>query len=306
MFCNCLKIATRKSPLALWQANYVKKNLIHAYPNLLIKIVPIITSGDLFFDKKINNMSLKTSFVKELELAILEKRADIAVHSMKDVPINFPKNLGIAAICKRENPLDAFVSKYYNSLYSLPIGSIIGTSSIRRQCQISNIRPDLIVKSIRGNIGTRLKKLDSKEYDAIILAVAGLYRLGLKKRIKHIIEAEIMLPAAGQGAIGIECNIFNRKIVNLISVLNDKKTEIRVKAERSMNIYLAANCLMPIGSYAILKNNYLWLRGLVGSRDGKKIIREEQIEFLKNSKNIGIFLAKKLIKKGAKKILCKK
>lgn len=303
MFFNYLKIATRRSPLALWQANYVKNFLINVYPKLLIKILPMTTSGDVTMYRNINNIPSKESFVKELELAILDKKADIAVHSMKDVPINFPKNLGIVAICKSDNPLDAFVSQNYNSLDSLPKGSIIGTSSIRRQFQINNMRPDLIIKSINGNIETRLSKLDSQKYDAIILAVAGLNRLGLKNRIKHIISAEKILPAAGQGAIGIECNILNHKIINLLSVINHKKTEMRVIAERAMNIFLKASCSMPIASYAILKNKNLWLRGVVGSIDGKKMIKEEKKGYYKNAKNIGIFLAKKLLKKGARNII---
>lgn len=304
MFCNKLTIATRKSPLALCQALHIKKLLIEMYPNLLIKLIPIITSGDLVINKNLNKIGGKGLFVKELELAIIEKRADIAVHSMKDVPINLPKNLGIVAICKRENPLEAFISNNYKSFDSLPQGACIGTSSLRRQCQINSIRPDLIIKSLRGNIGTRLDKLDSQQYDAIILAVAGLNRLGLQKRIKHIISAEKILPAVGQGAIGIECNLLNVSLVNLVSLLNHKDTEDTIKAERAMSIYLTANCQVPVASYAIfLKKNYLWLRGLVGSLDGKEIIRGEKNGHRKHAEYIGISLAKELLRKGAYNIL---
>lgn len=303
MFLNNLKIATRNSPLALCQAQYVIKNLLSVYPKIIIQLVPIITTGDAMLSKNLKNINGKGLFVKELELAIIKNKADIAVHSMKDVPIKLPKNLDIVSICKRDNPLDAFVSNNYKSFEDLPKGSIIGTSSMRRKCQINNIRPDLVIKSIRGNIGTRLEKLDSQEYDAIILATAGLNRLGLQKRIKHIIKADKILPAVGQGAIGIECNILNKKIVNLVSILNHKNTSITIQAERAMNTSLVANCQLPVGSYAILKGDYLWLRGLVGSIDGKIIIRGEKIGHKKYAKYIGIELAKELINQGANNIL---
>lgn len=303
MFLKYLNIATRNSPLALLQAKYVKNSLISVYPKLLIRLIPIITSGDLIVKKKLNNIGGKRLFVKELELAILENRADIAVHSMKDVPINFPKNLGIVAICKRESPLDAFVSNNYKSFDSLPKKSVIGTSSTRRQCQINYIRPDLIIKSLRGNIHTRLSKLDLKKYDAIILATAGLKRLGLQKRIKHIIKAEKILPAVGQGAIGVECNFCNTKIVKLLSVLNDYETFTTIAAERAMNIHLMATCQVPVAGYAKIKGKNLWLRGLVGSVNERKIIYGEKIGNRKNAKYIGISLAKELLQKGAGKIL---
>lgn len=305
MLLNNLRIATRKSNLALHQANYVKYKLINAYPNLSIQLIPIITSGDVILNKSLSKIGGKRLFVKELELALIQKKADIAVHSMKDVPISFPPNLGIVAICKRENPLDAFISNHYNSIDNLPFGSIIGTSSMRRQCQIKNLRPDLIIKKIRGNIETRLNKLDQEKYHAIILAVAGLKRLGLQKRIKEIISAEKMLPAVGQGAIGIECSLKNNNLIKLLSILNDNNTFKLIEAERAMNIYLSANCQIPIGGYAILKKKYLFLRGLIGSIDGRKIITAEKKGKKNNAKLIGIALAKKLLKKGAQHILSK-
>lgn len=303
MLLNNLRIATRTSNLALYQANYVKDKLIKAYPNLSIQLIPIITRGDLILHTSLSKIGGKRLFIKELELALIQKKADIAVHSMKDVPINFPSNLGIVAICKRENPLDAFISNYYNSIENLPLGSIVGTCSMRRQCQIKNLRPDLIIKKLRGNIETRLNKLDYKQYHAIILAVAGLNRLGLHKRIKKIIPVEQMLPAVGQGAIGIECSLKNKNLINLLSILNDHDTFNLIKAERAMSIYLSANCEIPIGGYAILQKNYLFLRGLVGSIDGKKIIKAEKKGKKENAEYIGVSLAKKLLKLGAKSIL---
>lgn len=304
MLNKVLKIATRKSPLALWQAEYVKKVLISYYPNLNIKLIPMNTIGDIKLYTDSKRYIKKNSFVKELQKAIIEYRADIAVHSMKDVPINFPPKLGIIAVCKRENPFDAFISNKYSSIQSLPYAANIGTSSLRRQCQLMHIRPDLNIIPIHGNIGTRLLKLDNNEYDAIILAVAGLKRLGLKNRIKNIFLPNEILPASGQGAIGIECLLENIQTINLISVLNDKDSADCIKAERTMNMHLNGGCSTPIGSYAVLKNkNQIWLRGFIGSTDGKKIIKAEYTGARKDSEFIGTNLAKDLLSQGALNIL---
>ena len=200
-----LKIATRQSPLALWQANFVKNRLEDLYPQIKVKLISMVTKGDVILDTPLAKIGGKGLFVKELENALLEKCADIAVHSMKDVPMQFPKGLGLSVICKREDPRDAFVSNKYQSLDELPQGSIVGTSSLRRQCQLKQLRPDLDIRSLRGNVGTRLTKLDNGDYDAMILAAAGLIRLGMPNRITSFIETTQFLPAAGQGAVGIEC-----------------------------------------------------------------------------------------------------
>lgn len=296
-----LKIATRKSPLALWQAKYVKNLLKKFHPNLKIKLIPIVTKGDRL--DKIFSYN-KDLFVKELEIAILEKKADIAVHSIKDMSTNkYNENLGLVTFCKRDNPFDAFISNKYTSFKNLPKNAIIGTSSKRRICQIKAIRPDLYIKSLRGNINTRLKKLDNHEYDAIILAVAGLTRLGLQNRICKVISENVLLPAIGQGAIGVECNLSNHYIRELLSYINDYETELQVKAERAMYHRISGGCTLPIAAYAILEKNTIWIRGLVGSLDGKNIIKEESRGSFHDVEKVGKILAEKLLKKGAKKIL---
>ena len=233
-----LKIATRQSPLALWQANFVKDQLEKFHPTLSVELVPMVTKGDVILDSPLAKIGGKGLFVKELENALLEKRADIAVHSMKDVPMEFPEGLGLSVICKREDPRDAFVSNTYRSLDELPQGAIVGTSSLRRQCQLKQLRPDLDIRSLRGNVGTRLSKLDNGEYDAIILASAGLIRLGLAERIASFIEVEQSLPAAGQGAVGIECRVDDEEVKALLAPLSDATTTTCVLAERAMNTRL--------------------------------------------------------------------
>ena len=300
-----LKIATRQSPLALWQANFVKEQLEKFHPTLSVELVPMVTKGDVILDSPLAKIGGKGLFVKELENALLEKRADIAVHSMKDVPMEFPEGLGLSVICQREDPRDAFVSNTYRSLDELPQGAIVGTSSLRRQCQLKQLRPDLDIRSLRGNVGTRLSKLDNGEYDAIILASAGLIRLGLAERIASFIEVEQSLPAAGQGAVGIECRIDDEEVKALLAPLADATTTTCVLAERAMNTRLQGGCQVPIGGYAIEQNGEIFLRALVGETDGSAIIRAEGKSTAENAEALGVTIAEQLLAQGADKILAK-
>jgi len=303
MLDKVIRIATRQSPLALWQAHYVKQRLMDSHPGLNVELVPMVTKGDVILDTPLAKVGGKGLFVKELEMALLENRADIAVHSMKDVPVEFPDGLGLVTICEREDPRDAFVSNRYASLDELPQGSVVGTSSLRRQCQIAARRPDLVIRSLRGNVGTRLSKLDSGDYDAIILAVAGLKRLGLEARIRTALPPEISLPAVGQGAVGIECRLDDEQTRALLAPLNDLETAIRVRAERAMNTRLEGGCQVPIGSYAELVNGELWLRALVGAPDGSEIVRGERRGKPEAAEALGVSLAEELLNNGAREIL---
>ncbi len=303
MLDNVLRIATRQSPLALWQAHYVKQRLEACHEGLRVELVPMVTRGDVILDTPLAKVGGKGLFVKELELALLEDRADIAVHSMKDVPVDFPEGLGLVTICEREDPRDAFVSNRYDSLDALPQGSIVGTSSLRRQCQLAESRPDLVIRSLRGNVGTRLGKLDNGEYDAIILAVAGLKRLGLESRIKVALPPEQSLPAVGQGAVGIECRLDDTRTHALLAPLNHNETVIRVQAERAMNTRLEGGCQVPIGSYAELIDGELWLRALVGAPDGSQMVRGERRGRPQDAEQLGISLAEELLDNGAREIL---
>ncbi|MGP2517933.1 hydroxymethylbilane synthase [Yersinia sp. 2545 StPb PI] len=303
MLDKIIRIATRQSPLALWQAHYVQHLLQANHPGLQVELVPMVTRGDIILDTPLAKVGGKGLFVKELELALLEDRADIAVHSMKDVPIAFPESLGLVTICERDDPRDAFVSPHFAHLDDLPAGSIVGTSSLRRQCQLRERRPDLIIRDLRGNVGTRLAKLDNGDYHAIILAVAGLNRLGLASRIRYAMPAEESLPAVGQGAVGIECRLDDDFTRQLLAPLNHRATELRVCAERAMNTRLEGGCQVPIGSYAELEGNTLWLRGLVGAPDGSEIIRGERRGPAENAEQMGIELADELLSRGARAIL---
>lgn len=298
-----LKIATRQSPLALWQANYVKDRLQQLYPDLTIELVPMVTKGDVILDSPLAKIGGKGLFVKELENALLNKEADIAVHSMKDVPMQFPEGLGLAVICQREDPRDAFVSHSYRTFAELPQGAVVGTSSLRRQCQLKALRPDLDIRSLRGNVGTRLSKLDNGDYDAIILASAGLIRLGLADRIASFIDVEQSLPAAGQGAVGIECRTDDAQVQALLAPLADAKTTYCVLAERAMNNHLQGGCQVPIGGYAVLQQGQLYLRALVGNIDGSRIIRAEGKSAVENAEVLGVKIAEQLLAQGADKIL---
>lgn len=298
-----LRIATRQSPLALWQANFVKAELEKYHPNLTVELVTMVTKGDVILDTPLAKIGGKGLFVKELELALLEERADIAVHSMKDVPMSFPEGLGLAVICEREDPRDAFVSNRYASLAELPEGAIVGTSSLRRQCQLMAAYPHLTVKSLRGNVGTRLSKLDNGEYDAIILASAGLIRLGIPERIKSFISVEDSLPAAGQGAVGIETRVNDTRVLNYLAKLNHNPTACCVMAERAMNTRLQGGCQVPIGGFATLNGEELELNALVGSLDGSTIIRASGKAHQRDAEQLGIRIAEQLLAQGADKIL---
>ncbi|AOW77286.1 hydroxymethylbilane synthase [Colwellia sp. PAMC 20917] len=304
MSTTTVRIATRKSALALWQAEYVKAQLEHFHAGIIVELVPMTTKGDIILDTPLAKVGGKGLFVKELEVAMLEDRADIAVHSMKDVPVEFPEGLGLEVICPREDPRDAFVSNTINSLAELPQGAVVGTSSLRRQCQIKAMRPDLDIRDLRGNVNTRLKKLDNGEYDAIILAAAGLIRLAMPERIQEFIEPEVMLPANGQGAVGIECRTNDEALKALLAPLGCETTRIRVLAERAMNRALEGGCQVPIGSYAVIQNNgQVFLRGLVGATDGSEILTSEITGESKDAEQLGNTLAEQLLEKGADKIL---
>ncbi len=298
-----LKIATRRSPLALWQANYIKDRLTQLYPQLTVELVPMVTKGDVILDTPLAKIGGKGLFVKELENALLNAEADIAVHSMKDVPMQFPAGLGLSVICKREDPRDAFVSNSYRTLDELPEGAVVGTSSLRRQCQLKALRPDLNIQSLRGNVGTRLSKLDNGDYDAIILASAGLIRLGMADRIASFIDTETSLPAAGQGAVGIECRTDDLETQQLLAPLADAETTACVLAERAMNNHLQGGCQVPIAGYAVIRDNQLYLKALVGKTDGSLIIRAENQSAVENSQELGVQVAESLLKQGADEIL---
>lgn len=298
-----VRIATRKSALALWQAEYVKAQLEHFHDDIHVELVPMTTKGDVILDTPLAKVGGKGLFVKELEVAMLENRADIAVHSMKDVPVEFPEGLGLEIICPREDPRDAFISNTIKSFAELPQGAIVGTSSLRRQCQIKALRPDLDIRDLRGNVNTRLAKLDNGDYDAIILAAAGMIRLEMPERIQEFIEPEVMLPANGQGAVGIECRTNDENIKALLAPLGCEATRIRVLAERSMNRALEGGCQVPIGSYAILEGDTVYLRGLVGAVDGSKIITDNVKGNNNNAEQLGLTLAEKLLSQGADVIL---
>ncbi|OCF93748.1 hydroxymethylbilane synthase [Gilliamella sp. wkB7] len=298
-----IRIATRKSPLALWQANFVKQNLLLAHKDLTVELIPMVTQGDIILDSPLSKIGGKGLFVKQLEQAILNNEADIAVHSIKDIPAQFPEGLMLAAICQRDEVRDAFVANKYINLNDLPEGAIVGTSSLRRQCQLRSHFPHLIIKDLRGNVGTRLNKLDDGQYDAIILASVGLKRLSLEHRITQYIDTDLMLPAVGQGAIGIESRTDDKQILDIISVLDDKKSRACIQAERTMNNVLQGGCQVPIAGYCRLNNDELVLQGLVGRVDGSKIIKQQITGFINEAESLGEKLAKQLLNQGADLIL---
>lgn len=303
MTLNILRIATRKSALALWQAEFVKAQLEHFHPQLTVELVPMTTKGDVILDTPLAKVGGKGLFVKELEVAMLEGRADIAVHSMKDVPVEFPDGLGLQVICEREDPRDAFVSNTIKHFADLPQGAVVGTSSLRRQCQLKAMRPDLVLKDLRGNVNTRLRKLDDSEYDAIILASAGLIRLEMAERIAEYIEPEVMLPANGQGAVGIECRTDDERVKQLLAPLEHHQTRVRVLAERAMNRKLEGGCQVPIGSFATLADDQITLTGLVGAIDGSQIIKQQISGAQSDAEQLAEQLADTLLAQGADKIL---
>lgn len=300
---DSIRIATRESALAIWQAEHVRVQLGSLHPGLAVELVPMTTRGDRILDSPLARVGGKGLFVKELEQAMLDGRADIAVHSMKDVPVDFPDGLELAAVLEREDPRDAFLSNTCATLDELPQGARVGTSSLRRQCQLHSLRPDLEILDLRGNVNTRLAKLDAGNYDAIILACAGLKRLGFDKRIRQVLGPDLILPAIGQGAIGIECRSDDARVKTLIASLADEATSIRVKCERAMNARLMGGCQVPIAGFAELEEQNLVLRGLVGSPDGTEIVRGEVKGTASEAEELGIRLAEELLSRGADKIL---
>jgi hydroxymethylbilane synthase len=298
-----IRIATRQSPLALWQAEHVANLLQTAFPQLKCELVKMVTRGDKILDAPLSKVGGKGLFVKELEQGLLEGLADIAVHSMKDVPVEFPEGLHLAVILEREDASDAFVSNRYQTINELPEYARIGTSSLRRQCQIKEKFPNAEILSLRGNVNTRLAKLDAGEYDAIILASAGLKRLGMAERITAILDKTTSLPAIGQGAIGVECREGDLEIEDILSVLHHKQTSIRIQAERALNKALNGGCQVPIAGFAEIKEDRLILRGLVGRPDGSVIYRAEAENSLDKPTELGLMVAENLLSQGADKIL---
>ncbi len=298
-----IRIATRRSPLALWQAEYVAKLLEQTFPGTKTELVKMTTQGDKILDAPLAKIGGKGLFVKELEVGMLEGTADIAVHSMKDVPVEFPEGLHLAAILPREDPTDAFVSNKYISINKLPSNARIGTSSLRRQCQIKSLLPEAEILTLRGNVNTRLAKLDAGEYDAIILASAGLKRLGLAGRITQSLLTTMSLPAIGQGAIGVECRSGDKPINEMLAKLHDFNTGLCVAAERAMNARLNGGCQVPIAGFAEISGDQLAMRGLVGSPDGQQIFRSEGIGSVKDAQQIGTKVAEDLLSQGAGKVL---
>ena len=300
---TALRIATRSSPLAVWQAEYVSERLRALNPALEVTLVTIKTQGDKILDTPLAKIGGKGLFVKELEQAMADGRADIAVHSMKDVPMQLPDGFALPVICERHDPRDAFVSSRHEHLDALPQGARVGTSSLRRQAQLRARRPDLLVSSLRGNVQTRLGKLDAGEFDAILLAAAGLKRLGMHERIRCELAPEVCLPAVGQGAVGIECREGDQAVIDLLMPLNDADTWDRVVAERAMNRRLEGGCQVPIAGYALLEDNQLWLRGLVASEDGSQVLEAEARGSRDQAEALGRAVAEDLLARGAGEIL---
>ncbi|GAA0323445.1 hydroxymethylbilane synthase [Psychrobacter aestuarii] len=319
---DTLTIATRQSPLALWQAEHIRERLLALYPTLNIELLKIVTKGDKILDTPLAKIGGKGLFVKELEQAMYAHEADIAVHSLKDVPMQLPDGLMLGAYCTRAAPTDAFVSNTYDSLDALPEGAVVGTSSLRRQCQLKHHRPDLQIKTLRGNVGTRLGKLDAGEYDAIILATSGLKRIGLEARIRGELDIDICLPAVGQGALAIECRSDDDDVLALLEPLNDAHARLRLMAERALNRHLEGGCQVPIAAFAVLDTTVpegdsqapqteLWLRGRVGEADGSVLLKAEartvvsgsQAQMEAQANALGITVAEQLLSQGAQEIL---
>ncbi len=301
-----IRIATRNSPLALWQANYVKQRLEESHNGLDVQIVGMTTKGDQLLDRSLVAVGGKGLFLKELEVSLLNNETDIAVHSMKDVPVDLPQGLEISVLCEREDPRDAFISNTFQNLYALPAGARVGTSSLRRIAQLKNAFPDVQFLELRGNVNTRLRKLDEGDYDAIILATAGLKRLGFENRIKQFITPELCLPAVGQGIVGIECRSNDDAVKELLAPLHNVESEIALAAERSMNAALEGGCQVPVAGYAEINNGKLNLRGLVGRVDGSQLLQAQEVATkltLIESEALGQKLATELLKQGAADIL---
>lgn len=300
---NTLRLGTRRSALALWQAAFVRDALCARHPGLKVELIPMITQGDRILDRPLASAGGKGLFIKELEQALLENRIDLAVHSMKDLTVTLPADLHIGAVCAREDPRDAFVSNRHAALDRLPPGARVGTSSLRRQCQLLAQRRQLAVVSVRGNVNTRLDKLDAGEYDALVLAVAGLKRLGLEPRIRSVLSPEQCLPAVGQGAIGIECRAADARTNALLAPLDDPGTRLCITAERALNLHLEGGCQIPVAGYAQLSGAALRLRGVVGDPHGGRLVTGEITGAADEAPALGQRLAAELLARGAKGIL---
>ena len=302
---NQLRIATRGSPLALWQAEHVAARLQALHPGLEVSLLTMKTRGDKLLDAPLAKVGGKGLFVKELEIGLLDGSADLAVHSLKDVPVQFPDGLELALVMEREDPRDAFVSNSYDSLADMPAGTLVGTSSLRRQTQVRERYPELRVDWLRGNVNTRLAKLDDGQYDAIILAASGLQRLGFVDRIKAAIAPEECLPAIGQGVLGIEIRSDDSQLREMIAPLAHAETTLRVTAERALNQTLNGGCQVPIAGYAEIEGDQLYLRGLVGEPDGSKVLRAEVRGSSAQAHELGVELAQQLLAQGAGRILAR-
>lgn len=299
-----IRIATRQSPLALWQANHVRETLLKQWPGLTIELLPMVTSGDRFLKDKLLAEGGKGLFVKELEEALLDKRADLAVHSTKDMPADLPPGLSLAAICKRHNPFDALLSDKFPTLDALPLNAVVGTSSLRRQSQLLAYRPDLQIKTLRGNINTRMAKLAAGEYDAIILAAAGLERMGMGAAITELLDADIMLPTCGQGALCIECRSDDHDIQNLIKCLSDPLSELCVRAERQVNAQLGGNCHVPLAVFCQpIENRQLVLKAKILNLDGTQMIEDTRKGSVDEAAILADLCTQALFAKGAANLL---
>lgn len=298
-----LRIATRESPLALWQAEHVRERLRAAHPQVAVTLVPMTTQGDQLLATSLSKAGGKGLFVKELEQALLENRADLAVHSMKDVPAHQPEGLALAAFLSGEDPRDAFVCNHHATLDALPKGARVGTSSLRRQSLLAALRPDLRIGLLRGNVGTRLRKLDEGEFDAILLACAGLMRLGLRERIREALDVQRFIPAIGQGVIGIETRSADARTRELVQVLHDPASAVRLDAERALNARLGGACQVPVAGHAVLSGTSVHLRAMVGMPDGTRVLREEIHGPATQAAALGTALAERLLQHGAREIL---
>jgi len=298
-----IRIGTRASALALWQAEWVKSELEKKYPGMTVSLTKIKTTGDKILDVPLAQVGGKGLFVKEIEEAMLAHEIDIAVHSMKDVPTMFPDGLHLSCITKREDARDALLTRNNMKFKDLPQGATIGTSSLRRQAQLMNVRPDFKIAQLRGNVDTRLRKLKEGQFDAIILAAAGVRRLGLAENVSEYIDPSISLPAIGQGALGIECRVDDRELNDLIAFFNHQDTRTCVTGERALLRRLEGGCQVPIACYGQMVNGKLHLIGLVGSVDGKRIIKETIEGEADKAEKLGVTLAEKLLKQGADVIL---